>query len=730
MDLLYLVRVLLKRKWIIIGAAILAAFIAWFFTRNESKYYKSTTRISTGFNISEDITLTETKIFEADVRFNNAINTFQSPSVISLLSYQIILHDLDSSAPFRKLNKVQLASPVLKQVNLANAKNVFRNRLETMSMLTSFKPEEKKLLDLLTLYGYDYKSLSQALNIYRVNGTDYIEINSVTENPELSAYMVNNIYNQFIRYYSSMRISKSQQSIDTLQSIMEKKKLDLDEKNRLLRGENTIDATTESASKLDIIANLEQTLMAENSKQTESFYALRKVNQKLAALSGGTTTTGQSGPESNNEEAVIARKAMNDAYKEYLKVGDQTTLAKYNKLKDEYQKKLNGSNSSGSAIEPSSNRAQLLESKSDLESDIQASKDKISAIESRINALKGNISSVSKRGADVETMMEEVKLAEREYFEAKTKYSNAVDISSSTVNNFRPLQLAQPAIEAEPSKRKMIVGMAGVVTFLSCILIIVLLTYLDSSIKTPVIFSKAVNLKMISMVNFKNLKHRNLKDLVAGNVNEVDLDEKKRSNVFRESIRKLRYEVERDGKKIFLFTSTSKGEGKTTLIQALAYSMSLSRKRILVIDTNFCNNDITVQTGAKPVLEKMTSQDVESIRSEIKEKSVMLAENVYVLGSEGGDYTPSEILPNGLVLKHLQSLTDDFDYIFLEGPPLNDFSDSRELVKYVDGVIAIFSATKIIKQIDKDSIQFFKELNGKFSGSVLNKVDLENVNAI
>ncbi len=59
---------------------------------------------------------------------------------------------------------------------------------------------------------------------------------------------------------------------------------------------------------------------------------------------------------------------------------------------------------------------------------------------------------------------------------------------------------------------------------------------------------------------------------------------------------------------------------------------------------------------------------------------------------------------------------------------MNDFSDSRELAQYVDGVIAVFSAQHIIKQIDKQSISFFKELNGKFCGSILNMVDLKNVN--
>jgi uncharacterized protein involved in exopolysaccharide biosynthesis len=71
-------------------------------------------------------------------------------------------------------------------------------------------------------------------------------------------------------------------------------------------------------------------------------------------------------------------------------------------------------------------------------------------------------------------------------------------MSSSAVNNFRLIQIAQPAIEPEPSKRKIIVGMAGVATIVTAVIIIIIITYLDSSIKTPGIFSKKVNLKLIS----------------------------------------------------------------------------------------------------------------------------------------------------------------------------------------------------------------------------------------
>jgi Mrp family chromosome partitioning ATPase len=447
---------------------------------------------------------------------------------------------------------------------------------------------------------------------------------------------------------------------------------------------------------------------------------------------GGDTTKASTSGSGNNEELIIARKAMNDAYTEYMKTLDKAQLTRYNQLAAEYNKKL--ASSQAGSIGPASpdNRAALVQKKTELEDDIEASNAKVDATTTKINSLKASVASSSSKGATLETQMDEVKLAEKDYLDAKSKFNAALDQNSSSINNFRQLQIAQPAIEPEPSKRKAIVGLAGTVTLLSAILIIVLLTYLDSSVKTPTVFSKKVNLKLISMVNFMNFKEGTLKDLVGGTLQEGDHIEKQRNNVFRESLRKLRYEIESSGKKTFLFTSTKKGMGKTTLIQALSYSMSLSKKKILIIDTNFCNNDLTVQLNADPVLEKIsTDKNNRSLVEQIKFLSKDIgAGTVFAIGSEGGDYTPSEILPRENLLNHLHTLTSEFDYIFLEGPPLNDFSDSKELIQYVDSVVAIFSATHIIKQIDKESIKFLKELNGKFCGSVLNMVDLENVNVI
>src|ERR1700746_3020918 len=77
MDLLYYIRVVLKRKWLIIGAALIAGVVAWYFMRNEPKSYKSVTQLSTGFTISDEIRVGDNfSLYDADTKFNNAIATF------------------------------------------------------------------------------------------------------------------------------------------------------------------------------------------------------------------------------------------------------------------------------------------------------------------------------------------------------------------------------------------------------------------------------------------------------------------------------------------------------------------------------------------------------------------------------------------------------------------------------------------------------------------------------
>src|SRR5687767_4463192 len=148
MDFVYLFRVLLKRKWIIMGAATLAAIIAFFLVRNNEKEYRSIAQVSTGYAVSDEIKVNDKdfSFMEIDTKFNNAIVTWTSPPVLSLLSYKLILHDLQAEHPFRTLDKEKKQTKLYQSFNKEKAIRLFESKLATMSMLNSYNPEEKEML--------------------------------------------------------------------------------------------------------------------------------------------------------------------------------------------------------------------------------------------------------------------------------------------------------------------------------------------------------------------------------------------------------------------------------------------------------------------------------------------------------------------------------------------------------------------------------------------------------
>lgn len=729
MDFSYLFRILMKRKWIIIGATLIAVAVAYILTLNQPKKFKSTAQIATGYTTYDPVKLTNenSDFYGQETKFNNAVVTFKSPAVINLLSYNLILHDL-AQKPFTILSEedqLKASQTIPKE----EAIKAFQGKLDSMQMLSPSINEDKKLLNLLYLYRYDYGTIYSNLSIERYQRSDYLNVSYTSKDPSLSAFVVNAAYEQFIKYYGTNRDRTIAQSVDTLRKIMEKKKQVSEEKNKILQQAGLGSSELRSNTDVSVITNLESQLANERSKLASYQSDLRKINQKLSNLDSRSSQT----TNVNNDEIIQLRNARNAAYADYLRTNDQADYRRYNSLNEQYQQKVLAIRPTSDAKDPIEEKVDLQSQKTDREIDIQSTSSFISSLEGKIGALKASVSNSGSNDAAVQTLKEEASLANKEYLEAQYNYNKASDLGGLSVVNFRLAVPGQPSLAPEPSKRALIISLAAFAAFFTTVGLIIFLTYLDSSVRTPLIFSKNVNLRLISLVNYMNLKNKNIKEVIANTYNSTDSEETNRNNTFRESLRKLRYEVETSGKKIFLFTSTKKAQGKTTIIQALSYSMSLSKKRVLIIDTNFCNPDLTAQLEAEPILEKIIPQNFDDrhLVEEIKKHSKDLGiGSIYAIGSAGGDYTPSEILPRENLLHHLHTLTSYFDYIFLEGPPLNDFSDSKELVQYVEGVIAVFSAQDVIKQIDRQSISFFKELNGKFSGSILNMVDLKNVNVV
>ncbi|WP_143306700.1 exopolysaccharide transport family protein [Chitinophaga vietnamensis] len=725
MDVIYFLKALLKKKWLIIISSAMAVVAAFFFTMHKPRLFVSTAQMSTGLTLTDQIKLRDDHIdmFAVDQKFEGLTSTITSPIVISLLSYDLLLHDMDGKAtPFRTLKETQLRDPAYRSMDKQSVIRICRQKYDSLQMLSSYRTDEKNILEILKLYGYDYESIRKQLTVARLNRTDYIDFTFRSEHPDLSAFVVNKLYNEFTRYYRGQRSEQTVENVETFASLVEQKKKELDQKVEALReyksSERILNVDQASGSEMELIKGFDKSLFDEKANLNTLQASLENINNQISIAGAGKPVYNTS----SNGDIIALRKQINDLNEEYIKKGsnDDALAARIKSLRAQLQNKLD--NVTVASGRETTNIDELRQKKGSLEAQIKATTQNIANLQSRISSLRGSLGSYASKEATLSSLQQEATMAQEDYNKLKEKLNAAVDNRSAPQDGFKQSLVGQPAIKPESSKRLMVMGLSGISVFFLVTLGILFLEFIDSSLKSPSIFERSVPLKLISTINHADLRRYSILEILQKK-DEPKKEKKQRQNTFRELLRKLRYEVEHSGKQVFLFTSTESQQGKTTLTQALAYSLSLSNRKVLIIDTNFCNNDLTVQLDAKPTLEGFSLPREQYSFDKIHDIVTTYAiDGVEVIGCKGGDYTPSEILPKDNLLNYLPDLKAHYDFILLEGAPLNDYTDSKELVNEVEGVIAVFSSRTTINQQDKESIQFLQGLGDKCLGAVLNNV--------
>jgi Mrp family chromosome partitioning ATPase/uncharacterized protein involved in exopolysaccharide biosynthesis len=730
MELTYIIRILVKNKKYILGASFLTAAVALIFSFFLKDKYESQSQISTGYTIRQEIKLSDASfdIGEIDIKFNNAIENISSPKVLNLLSYKLMMHDLDFGNRFSNVDTAEISKiKGLENLDIEAVKAILIDKYDNLTMLNGSIESEKKIIGLIEFFGYDLESLRKNLDVYRYQRSDYINIVYTSENPFLSEFVVNQLISEFQRYFEISTRERSIEAKHALDSIVNQREIDL--KNKVALKSNylrdSINASGSAAvnAKINKSSDYESIIADELSKIQSISYQIEQVERQIESV--GTPETASAVVPSNKEYADLRRR-YNELTNQYIRSG--STDASLKSEIEQLQIRLKSLASTAPATTKTDNSTRstqlnaLAKEKIELEAALRSSNARVEFYRSKLADMGVIVPQKGRKSTyRIDQLDKEIELSMMEYTSAKEKVNIVGGLVDPGQSNFKQTIYGQAALEPEPTKRLLLIAISFMSGLLLSSLVYILIAYFDQKIRTPTQFQRMTNLPLIGVINFIDLKASSLKEHII----QIERSKTSRTNNFREFLRKMRYEIESSGKKTIMFTSTEPNQGKTTLLQSLAFSLSLSKKRVLLIDTNFCNNDLSVLNAAKPTLELFSFDKVESDQNALKNLiSPTGVENVDIIGCKGGDYTPNEILPKDHILNHLDYFLTMYDYILIEGAPLNGFTDAKELSQFVDGIVAIFSANAEIKSADKESIKYFRTIPEKFLGSVLNQLDM------
>ena len=198
------------------------------------------------------------------------------------------------------------------------------------------------------------------------------------------------------------------------------------------------------------------------------------------------------------------------------------------------------------------------------------------------------------------------------------------------------------------------------------------------------------------------------------------------SFAFTESVHNIASRVEHEqskGKQVFLFTSVTEGEGKSTIAANTALTLATNNGSVLFIDLDLRRPVQTDIFNVKPAKNAsfgdllVSGADPRTIlNSTIADPSSGME---MLLSSRS--YTDTiDLLSSPLLAQVIALARTRFDFIVIDSPPLGYFADSEVLSDLADGTLLVIRQNIVPAPEINDAIDSLKACKADFLGCILN----------
>lgn len=349
-----------------------------------------------------------------------------------------------------------------------------------------------------------------------------------------------------------------------------------------------------------------------------------------------------------------------------------------------------------------------------------AAQDSERELKRQIANVKSRLQTVSRKEFSLRELEREVD-ANRQVYET---FLNRGKETNETANlesvNARVIDVALPSeYPAKPEKKKIVMAAVLLSAFFAAG-IILLLDWLDNTIKTPDDVEERLR---VPLLGYLPLDKSNKDDSpFLGFLS----DEKWH---FAEAVRTVRtsYILSCLDKpaKVTVVTSTVPNEGKTTIALCLAHTLGQMEK-VLLIDgdmrkpsigkvldisllTPGLSNLIAGTAGLEECITRLPNSDVDIITAGV------------VLGN------PLDLIAGDRFALVLSMLKEKYDRILIDSAPIQAVSDSIVIATHADALVYVIRSDGPSTPLIKKGLRRLSETRAKFSGVVLNQVDVDKM---
>ncbi len=172
-----------------------------------------------------------------------------------------------------------------------------------------------------------------------------------------------------------------------------------------------------------------------------------------------------------------------------------------------------------------------------------------------------------------------------------------------------------------------------------------------------------------------------------------------------------------------LVASAAPSEGKTTVAVSIAISMAQGGQRVCIVDCDLRRprlHRIFDRAGDVGVMNVILG---ECTVDEVAKPTVV--PNLYCIPCGPIPPNSADVVQSEKFRRFLDDLSERFDRVILDSPPLIAVTDSAIISQYVDGVVFVIRAFKTSPAACRSGLRALHDIDAPIAGAVLNAVNLD-----
>jgi polysaccharide biosynthesis transport protein len=698
-------RILLKRKWIVVGCLV------------------------TIFSVVAIASLRMTKVYEAggtiEINKPDASLNFQNSTTFSLDYYD----PTELETELRILQSDLLAMQVIRELNLDRQPEFGGGQSPSLPSTVDLAPDplQSDPSRAAAMVGGFKGNLKVALS----PNTRIIEVHYRSPDPQMAANVVNTLMQTYVennfkaRFESTMQASDwlSKQLVDLQMKVetSQEKLVRYQKEHEILGADEKTNIITEKLDEL----NKELTTAESDRMDKEAVYRLVESGDPdaIASSAGGLEDSSPSSQSASQLlEALRAKQADFKIQAAELSTQFGPSYPKLTQLNNQLKEV------------DAQIQAELKKIVSKLRGQYVAALQRENMLRDALERQKQEANKLNESAIEYTLLKRDVDTNRQLYEGLLEKLKEAGVSAGLKSNNFRIVDSARPPgapIEPNIPRNLLFAVVLGLATGVG---LAFLLEGLDSTVRTTEqaqMISGLASLGMIPLGSKSAREGPNPKRLVIATSKEaVELVTQVRpQSQMAESYRALRTSLLLSNlghpPKVIMVTSALPQEGKTTTSINSAVVLAQKGVRVLLIDADLRRPSIhkTLGMGPHSGLSNVLTGSI-TLEQAITRTAVL--PNLYVLAAGTPPPNPAELLASTNMRDVLAQLREEYDHIVIDTPPSLSVTDAVVLSPRADAVVLVIRSGQTTKQALRRSRDILMQVNAKVVGVLLNAVDLSS----